>query len=189
MFDTGEVIEAGFASSEKIVYRIDRKHKEFLEHYMYDLAIKTKRKEAKAYLDNEIMIKRDERSKLTVYSNIDNFSDFLKIACSHTVYSNARELRDVNGKFIGIYMNGKINGLISNKKVSFSVEDIVETEKTELGYLQKKGKKFFIQSVDLVDTVKLYEQVLKMSNGSEMWKDISRLLKKIIDEKFKFHRR
>lgn len=80
-------------------------------------------------------------------------------------------------------MNGKIDGLISNKKVSLSVEDIVETEKTELGYIQKKGKKFFIQSADLVDTVKLYEQTLKMSNGSEMWKDISRLLKKIIDEK------
>lgn len=47
MFDTGEVIEAGFASSEKIVYRIDRKHKEFLEHYMYDLAIKTSQTEVK----------------------------------------------------------------------------------------------------------------------------------------------
>lgn len=171
------------ADSEKIVYRIDRKHKDFMEYYMYDFVIKTKRKEAEAYLDNEIMVKRDEKSKLTVYSDIDDFSDFLKIACSHTVYSNARELRDVDGKFIGVYMNGKIDGLISNKKVSLSIEDIVETEKTELGYIQKKGKKFFIQSADLVDTVKLYEQTLKMSNGSEMWKDISRLLKKIIDEK------
>lgn len=171
------------ADSEKIVYRINRKHKDFMEYYMYDFVIKTKRKEVEAYLDNEIMVKRDEKSKLTVYSDIDDFSDFLKIACSHTVYSNARELRDVDGKFIGVYMNGKIDGLISNKKVSLSIEDVVETEKTELGYIQKKGKKFFIQSADLVDTVKLYEQTLKMSNGSEMWKDVSRLLKKIIDEK------
>lgn len=183
LFLKGEEIGTVEADSQKIVYRIDRKHKDFMEYYMYDFVIKTKRKEAEAYLDNEIMVKRDEKSKLTVYSDIDDFSDFLKIACSHTVYSNAKELRDVDGKFIGVYMNGKIDGLISNKKVSLSIEDIVETEKTELGYIQKKGKKFFIQSADLVDTVKLYEQTLKMSNGSEMWKDISRLLKKIIDEK------
>lgn len=183
LFLKGEKIGTVEADSEKIVYRIDRKHKDFLEYYMYDFVIKTKRKEAEAYLDNEIMVKRDKKLKLTVYSDIDNFSNFLKIACSHTIYSNARELRDVDGKFIGVYMNGKIDGLISNKKVSLSVEDIVETEKTELGYIQKKGKKFFIQSADLVDTVKLYEQTLKMSNGSEMWKDVSRLLKKIIDEK------
>lgn len=183
LFLKGEKIGTVEADSEKIVYRIDRKHKDFLEYYMYDFVIKTKRKEAEAYLDNKIMVKRDEKLKLTVYSDIDNFSDFLKIACSHTVYSNTRELRDVDGKFIGVYMNGKIDGLISNKKVSLSIEDIVETEKTELGYIQKKGKKFFIQSADLVDTVKLYEQALKMSYGSEMWKDISRLLKKIIDEK------
>lgn len=183
LFLKGEKIGTVEADSQKIVYRIDRKHKDFMEYYMYDFVIKTKRKEAEAYLDNEIMVKRDEKSKLTVYSDIDDFSDFLKIACSHTVYSNARELRDVDGKFIGVYMNGKIDGLISNKKVSLSIEDIVETEKTELGYIQKKGKKFFIQSADVVDTVKLYEQTLKMSNGSEMWKDISRLLKKIIDEK------
>ena len=185
LFLKDEKIGTVEADNEKIVYRIDRKHKDFLEYYMYDFVIKTKRKEAKAYLDNKIMIKRDEKSKLTVYSDIDNFSDFLKIACSHIVYSNARELRDVDGKFIGVYTNGKIDGLISKKKVSLSIEDIVETEKTELGYIQKKGKKFFIQSADLVDTVKLYEQTLKMSNESEMWKDISRLFKKIIDEKYR----
>lgn len=171
------------ADDEKITFKINKKHEDFMEYYMYDFVIKTKRKEAEAYLDNKIMVKRDKKMKLTVYSDINDFSDFLKIACSHTVYSKAKELRDVGGKFIGVYMNGKIDGLISNKKIRLSIEDIVETEKTELGYIQKKGKKFFIQSADLVDTVKLYEQTLKMSNGSEMWKDVSRLLKKIIDEK------